>query len=159
MDRNLKTLFYLKKPKNYKSSEIPVYFRIRVNFVPNELATGVMCEPSHWNKKTERMKESCAGATKANVVLSQMELKAKDNYRYITEMEPQRIITAQDIKDILLGKQLKRIMLLDMFREHNDKVRGLVGQEYSAGTLQRYETSLKHTSDFIKKRYNATDIG
>jgi hypothetical protein len=39
---------------------------------------------------TKKLKESCAGATEANVVLSQMELKAKDNYRCITEMEPQR---------------------------------------------------------------------
>jgi hypothetical protein len=69
---------------------------------------------------------------------------------YHTEMEPQRIITAQDIKDILLGKQIKRIMLLEIFRKHNDKIRDLIGQGYSAWTLQRYETSLKYCPIFEK---------
>jgi hypothetical protein len=158
MDSSLKTLFYLKKPKNYIAGEIPVYLRITINLVPAELSTGIVCLPSSWNRKMERMKDSHPGSVQANMVLGQLELKAKDNYRYLTEMETQRIITAQDIKDILLGKQIKRIMLLEIFREHNDKIRDLIGQEYSAGTLQRYETSLKHTLDFIKKKYKASDI-
>jgi integrase len=158
MDSNLKTLFYLKKPKNYVSGEMPIYYRITLNLVPAELSTGISCIPSHWNKKTERIKESHLDSVRDNMVLSQLELRAKDNYRYISEMEPHRIMSSQDIKDILLGKQIKRIMLLDVFREHNEKVKGLIGQDFSAGTLQRYETSFKHTADFIKKKYKATDI-
>jgi len=158
MDSNLKTLFYLKKPKNYKAGEMPVYLRITLNLIPKELATGVSCLPSHWNRKTERIKDCSPSAFAGNSIISQMKLKANDNYRYLTEVEPNRIISATDIKDILLGKRIKRIMLLDVFREHNEKVRGLVGQEFSAGTLQRYETSLKHTADFIKQKYNSLDI-
>ena len=158
MDSNLKTLFYLKKPKNYKAGEMPVYFQITLNLVPVELSTGILCIPSYWNRKIERIKESHPYAVQHNMVLSQLELKAKDNYRYISEMESHRIISAQHIKDIILGKQIKRVMLLDVFREHNEKVKGLVGQDFAAGTLQRYETSLKHTADFIKKKYKTTDI-
>jgi len=34
----------------------------------------------------------------------------------------------------------------------------LVGKEYAAGTLQRYETSYRHTKSFIETRYKTSDL-
>jgi integrase len=34
----------------------------------------------------------------------------------------------------------------------------LVGGEYALGTLERYKTSLKHTIEFMKWKYNISDI-
>jgi len=49
-------------------------------------------------------------------------------------------------------------MLLEIFQEHNDQVTQLVGKDFAAGTLERYETSLKHTRSFIQWKYKADDI-
>jgi site-specific recombinase XerD len=49
-------------------------------------------------------------------------------------------------------------MLIPIFKEHNRKIKELLGIEYAPGTLERYETSLKHTSNFLLWKYNITDI-
>jgi site-specific recombinase XerD len=38
------------------------------------------------------------------------------------------------------------------------KIKELVGKEYAPGTLERYTTSLKHTLEFLKWKYNISDI-
>jgi hypothetical protein len=83
----------------------------------------------------ERIKESRPDFVQNNMVLSQLALNAKDNYRYISETEPHRIISSQDIKDILAARQIKHIILLEVFREHNEKMKGLVEQDFFAATL------------------------
>jgi len=49
-------------------------------------------------------------------------------------------------------------MLVPIFEDHNNKMEVLIPQEYAPGTLERYQTSLKHTKDFIKWKFNISDI-
>jgi hypothetical protein len=49
-------------------------------------------------------------------------------------------------------------MLIPIFKEHNSKIKELLGIEYAPGTLERYETSLKHTTNFLFWKYNIIDI-
>lgn len=41
-------------------------------------------------------------------------------------------------------------MLLEVFKERNQKVKALVGGDFAKGTHERYEISLKHTTEFIR---------
>jgi len=52
-------------------------------------------------------------------------------------------LTAENIKMLLQGQEINRPkhMLMVIFRQHNDQIKALVGREYAAGTLERYETS------------------
>lgn len=53
-------------------------------------------------------------------------------------------ISAQKVIDKYLGKDNKPvIMLLDLFREHNEKCCKLFGNGMAPGTIERYETSYK----------------
>ena len=61
-------------------------------------------------------------------------------------------------KKKLLGKNEKSRMLISLFKDHNKKVSALVGDEYAAGTLERYETSLRHTRSFLEWQYKVSDI-
>jgi len=54
-------------------------------------------------------------------------------------MDPDLVITSCELKDRLKGKIPKVQTLLGVFREHNAKVKALVGREFAAGTLERYE--------------------
>lgn len=49
-------------------------------------------------------------------------------------------------------------MLVPIFEDHNNKIEALLNQEFAPGTLERYKTSLKHTIDFLKWKYNVSDI-
>lgn len=158
MDSNLKILFYLKKPRNFTSGPIPIYLRITIDLLPKELSTGYSCPTKHWDVKTERVKNNAAEDAKTNDALTHLENKVKNNYRYLREMEPDLVITSCELRDRLKGKITKGQTLLGVFREHNAKVKALVGREFAAGTLERYETSLKHTADFISFKYKCHDL-
>jgi len=49
-------------------------------------------------------------------------------------------------------------MLIGIFQQHNDEIKALIGKDYAAATHVRYETSLKHTADFLKWKYKVSDI-
>ncbi|MCF2487512.1 phage integrase SAM-like domain-containing protein [Dyadobacter sp. CY347] len=58
----------------------------------------------------------------------------------------------------MLGKEVSKMTILKIFKEHNEQVAELVGTDFAPGTLERYETSLKHTREFIKWKYKEDDF-
>jgi hypothetical protein len=57
MNSNLKTLFFLKKPKAQKPGPMYVYMRITVDFQPTELSTGCSCLPKIEISKPKELKK------------------------------------------------------------------------------------------------------
>lgn len=49
-------------------------------------------------------------------------------------------------------------MVLKVFQSRNEQMEALVNSEYSAGTLERYKTSLPHTRAFIRWKYDVEDF-
>lgn len=49
-------------------------------------------------------------------------------------------------------------MLIEIFKDHNQKIAALVGNGFAKGTLRRYEISLRHTEKFLEYKYRMTDI-
>ena len=56
------------------------------------------------------------------------------------------------------GIEERKVTLIEVFKDHNSKMKELIGKEFSKGTWERYETSLRHTQAFMKWKYNITDI-
>lgn len=67
-------------------------------------------------------------------------------------------VTTAYMRNELLGVEDKKRSLVKIFQEHNNQVEALIGDEFAPGTLERYKTSLKHTVDFIKWKFNIPDI-
>jgi len=47
---------------------------------------------------------------------------------------------------------------MKIFRDHNSKIKALIGNGFEANTLKGYNTSEKHLTAFLKKHYGRTDI-
>lgn len=74
------------------------------------------------------------------------------------EMDGERI-TAQKVLDRYLGRnEPERHTILEVFREHNEKCRKLSGIDMSPATVERYDTCLKHTQEFIRTTYGEDDF-
>ena len=58
----------------------------------------------------------------------------------------------------MLGKSEKSYMLIELFKDHNNKVGSLVGKGFAPATYKRYETSLRHTQAFLKFQFGVSDI-
>ena len=156
MKTNFSLLFYMKKQKNYQSGAAPIYIRITVSGKRSETTTGRECEPSRWNAGAGRANGTKEDTRAFNAFLDDLQTKIYQAHRLLTEAD--ELITAETIRNKFLGKTEKPRSLIEIFKDHNKKVEALIGKEYAKGTLCRYQTSLKHTIDFLKWKYNLTDI-
>jgi site-specific recombinase XerD len=156
MKTKVSILFYAKRAKANTKGLIPIYSRITVGGKRIELSTNRFIEISKWSVKGNKMKGTTEEARSINnhldllknqIIDAQMELL----YKKIP-------ISTETLKNKLFGTEEQQRMLVPIFKEHNRKVKELVGKEYAAGTLQRYETSLKHTVEFLEWKYKITDI-
>jgi site-specific recombinase XerD len=156
MKTNFSLLFYLKKPKNYVSGPVPIYLRITVNGGRAETTSSRECDPAIWNNYSGRLKGTTEAVRSFNAYLDNLQHQVYDAHKALTEGDIP--ITAESIKNKLLGKDIKFISLLPVFKEHNRQMRALIGNGYAPGTLTCFETTFKHTENFLKWKYQATDI-
>ena len=156
MKTTFSLLFYLKKPKNYTGGLMPVYVRITVNGQRSETTTGRECETAQWNSAAGRLKGTKEEVKSFNAYLDDLQTKVYNAHRMLSEAD--ELITAETIRNKFQGKAGKSRYLIEIFKDHNKKVEALIGKEFAKGTLCRYKTSLKHTQDFLKWKYNLSDI-
>ncbi|MGB4576660.1 MAG: phage integrase SAM-like domain-containing protein [Paludibacter sp.] len=73
----------------------------------------------------------------------------------IREDEP---VNVENMRNKILGIEKRSHMLAGIFQQHNNEIKALIGKEYAPATHVRYETSLKHTANFLKWKYKISDI-
>ena len=156
MKTNFSMLFYLKKKKNYTSGLVPVYLRITVDGARAEVTTNRECEPEKWNSHSGRATGTKENIKSLNAFLDNLQSDAYEAHRYLHENG--KLITAESLKNRMLGKSEKSYMLIELFKDHNSKVASLVGKGFAPATHKRYETSLRHTQAFLKFKFGVADI-
>lgn len=152
-----KILFVAKQSRSTKTGEIPVLLRVTVNGQRCETSIALRVKPEKWNAIAERLIGDSREDQELNFRLDTIRMRIMQIYR---EMEFDREkITAKKIIDRYQGRdQEPTIMLLDVFREHNERCHKLAGKDMAPATVERYETSLKHTANFIKFNFSKDDI-
>jgi len=153
--KDLKTLCFIKRTKLLKNGEAPIFIRVTVGLERGEFGVKKSVHPKCWDETKQRVRSSCSGASEINTLLSNQEQRIRTIAEYIVFEEKQ--ITPQAIITKIQGKKEKRRTILEIFRDHNDKVKQLSGIDFSAATAQRYETSYMHTQNFIRWKYNKDD--
>ncbi len=157
MDTSFRLLFYLKKPNNYNSGAIPIYLRITVDGVRREISTSLQVDPAKWSAVARRVTGKSEAIKPVNEFLDMLQAKAIQARNQLMAMNIP--ITADNMASLILDKPLTpEHRIVDVFRDHNKKMEELIGKEYSAATLERYETSLKHTVSFMQDTYGISDI-
>ena len=67
-------------------------------------------------------------------------------------------VTAEILKNLFNGANQPPKMLLERFREHNEKYRALIGKDVVEATVLRYERTVRYLEEFLKKEYKSSDI-
>lgn len=148
--------FYAKSTKRNSVGLFPIYVRLTVDGNRLEYSTKKFIDPAKWSSSTSRMKGNSEEARSINSILDF--IKNKINEIQYELLKGGISFTIEEFKNRLLGTTERTRTLIPIFQDHNDKIKALIGKEYAAGTLERYETSLKHTKDFLLWKYNVTDI-
>ena len=156
MQNTFSVLFYPKRNDVNKEGKVPVYMRITLNGKRSELSIQHKVEIEHWNTGAGKAKGNTQEAKNLNRLMDTIKNKVYTHYRELVEKN--KVISAKSLKNAYLGIEERNITLIEIFRNHNEQVRELVGQEYAFNTLKRYQTAFRHIKKFLKYQYNLDDI-
>ena len=152
----LSVLFIIKKAKLLKNGEAPVCMRITVNKRVAEVMIKRSIPVDLWNQKKECSKGKDRVATELNHYINTVRAKILQIHR---ELEiDNKPITADIIKDCFYGRDKVQRSLLEVYAEHNEKCRALIGKEYSESTVIKFETSINRLKEYIRSCYHRDDI-
>jgi site-specific recombinase XerD len=149
-------LFYLKKRAGQSKGKLPVYMRITIDGRRAEIAVKSECELNRWNPSSGRASGNKEEVKKLNAYLDILQGKVYDIYRELVSKGV--VVTSEQLKAELSGVPRDRRMILQLFQQHNERLYALVGIEFSKNTYTRYETSLLHTREFIRWKYQLDDL-
>jgi site-specific recombinase XerD len=154
--KTFNVLFFLKKSKTDPNGPAHLYSRITINGDQTEISLGRKWSTKEWNQKIGRTVGTKKEAKELNHYIDTILFKIYEAKRNAIEEGVE--ITPDSIKQLLTGKTRNEKMILEVFKEHNQKVKELVGKDFAPLTLTRYKTSLEHTERFIKLKYGRNDL-
>ena len=156
MKTKILVLYFLRKSKVNAQGQMPIYQRITINGGRFDMSTGIFIEEDKWLSEAGKIK---GNTEEARIINGQLEMLRATIYETEKKLFMNQVpITFESFKNEYQGKRERERMLIPIFEEHNRKIKELVGYEYAPGTLERYQTSLKHTKNFLLWKYNITDI-
>ena len=148
--------FYAKSTKANTSGQLPIYIRLTVDGKRMEFSSKKFIDAAKWSTELSKMKGTSEEARSLNEYLNLMKSKIFDIQMEL--IHKNELLTLEVFKNKLLGIEERQRTLIPIFKDHNNKIKELVGKEYASGTLERYNTSLKHTIDFLEWKYKISDI-
>lgn len=152
----LSVLFIIKKSKLLKNGEAPICMRITVNKRVAEVMIKRSIPVDLWNQKKECSKGKDRVATELNHYINTVRAKILHIHR---ELEiDNKTITADIIKDCFYGRDKVQRSLLEVYAEHNEKCRALIGKEYTESTVTKFDTSINRLKEYIRSRYHRDDM-
>lgn len=156
MNKSFVLNFNLKSSRVSANGTVPIYMRISMDGTRAEIATKRYIFPEKWNESGQKAIGNAEEARSLNAYLKSIEQQVYNAHKEL--MEDKIPLTANNLKRKLFGKSKEIISLIQVFKEHNAQVSALVDREYAPATLKRYETALRHVSNFLTWKYSKPDI-
>lgn len=149
-------LFFLKKNRIKANGEAPISVRITVNGQYFEIYIKRSIPVDQWDQPRGRAKGKSRITTETNLYIEAIRSRIFQIHR---ELESDgRDITVETVRNKYFGVDEERKTLLQVFTEHNIEARSLIGKGYVDKTVQRFETTARYLSEFLKAEYNLSDI-
>jgi len=149
-------LFFIKRKKLLKDGTAPIYIRVTVRKAFAEFASGKSITPSAWLPQKGRAKGNTLYNKQLNSYLDQQEYLLHD-----IELSIQREgkeVSAKEILKKYKGEDKVNTSIIELYREHNEQLKGLIDISVASGTYKRHETSLKLFEEFLLAEYKRHDI-
>ncbi|RTY84848.1 site-specific integrase [Flavobacterium sp. ZB4P23] len=156
MNTAVSVLFYIKRSKVNNDGICPIYVRVTVQSKRFEFSSNKFVNPEKWSNEGSKVKGNNEETRSINSHLEYLKSKVSEAEKKLYKKDI--IITSENLKNEIFDLHDNQRMLIPIFKDHNNKIKELVGKEYAPGTLERYNTSLKHTVEFLEWKYKVSDI-
>lgn len=157
MKSTFRILFYAKRDKQKADGTVPIWCRITVvDGQATRFNTKSSINPNIWDSKAAKAGGKSKEAIEINSLWDTIKASIYKVYHDLQTRENN--VSAERVKNIFLGIEVKHQTILELFRRHNEDIEKLVGVSKTKGTLQKYEVAYRRLSDFIKLQYNTSDV-
>lgn len=156
MNTTVSVLFYIKRSKANIEGICPIYVRVTILTKRFEFSSNKFVNPERWSNEGSKVKGSTENTRSINNHLENIKSKVLEAEKKLFKKDI--ILTSENLKNELFGTGERQMTLIPIFKDHNNKIKELVGKEYASGTLERYNTSLKHITEFLEWKYKISDI-
>jgi site-specific recombinase XerD len=156
MEARMSILFFGKKTKNETSKLLSIYLRVTVNGERFEVSTQRYIEPTRWSVPAGKVKGNSEESRSINQHLDDLRQKV---YAYqkaiVNDGKP---FTKETLRLKWFGLEQRSHTLVEIFKQHNDQLRLLIGKDNSKATYTKYRTTLDHTVSFLQWKFKRSDI-
>ena len=154
--KRFSVLFFIKRSKLLKNGEAPVRVRVTYDRLYVELQLKRSIKVPLWSQEKEKSTGKDRNSVELNHYIDALRVKFYQIYQDL-ELEG-KIISARAIVNRYQGKDETFKTLYNVFKEHNDNCRKLIGTDYADITVRRYDNCLKYLMELIKRDYKVEDI-
>lgn len=155
-DEKIKVLLYLKKSAPDKMGKSPIMGRVTVGLSMSQFSCKLSCTPSLWSPRESRLSGKTREAVETNAKIEKLLLAVHSAYNVL--LERNQSFTADDVKNLFQGNVEGQMTLLKLFDRHIEEVRVRIGIDISPRTLPNYVYTRRRLAEFIKKRFNSSDL-
>jgi len=148
--------FFVRKASENEQGMVMIYLRVTISGKRFVVSTSRSVRLIDWSQSKGRMLGRSNEAKELNDFLEALNTKVRNiQQRFIVHNTS---VTVEEFAKQWRGVKEKSKMLLEIFKEHNDQVKQLIGAQYSLATWKRYVTSHDHTLHFLQQKYGLSDI-
>jgi integrase len=151
-----KILFYVRKNQVNKEGKANIMIRISVNGEISQFSSKMDIAPECWDVKLGKAAGNSAKAKQLNNILEDIKVSLRNHYREIETHET--YVTAEKIRNTFLGYAIKQNTLLEVFRNHIEDDRKLIGVSKTEATVAKYDRACRRLGEFMNEKYKISDI-
>ena len=153
----LTILFLLRRNRTNIKGLSPIECRITLDKKRKPFATGLFINPDNWNASKQKAFPANTDHNQLNTQLSL--IKQEINQAFLMLQVQQEVFDVEDIYLKYKGEDIKtEKTLLEVYTLHNDRMKKLVGIEYSEATYKKFEESKNHVKSFIRHNTQKSNI-
>jgi integrase len=149
--------YYISRNKPRKSGQVPITMKVYLCGDVVTLSTKRLVMPKDWDPEYGCARGRSPGAKVLNDYLDSLKLHAFKKYNELLIHHDE--VTAQLLKDAILGVDSARPkMFVEIWEEHNQRLKKMIGLENSYTNYQKHNTCKNHFVDFLSKEYKLSDL-
>ena len=149
-------LFYIKRNEPKKDGRVVIMVRVTINGVRSQFSSKLLVQPGQWDSKKEQVKGQIAEARNLNRLLEN--IRSSLNVHYNKFMSIDGHVTPERLRNIFLGLEEQEQTIILYFDKYNDQYKLKVGMTSTHKTYTRYLLTRERLVEFMKQRYNLSDI-
>ena len=151
-----KVLFLIRRNQVNKEGKCAIMIRITVDGEYERINSTLTIEPELWDSAASKAIGRSSKIAEFNKRIEDIRHVIKEHYYDI--LNRHGYVTAEMVKNAFTGVTAKEESLVPLYLQHLEDTKKLIGLSKADRTYKKYERMYRRVVDFMKKKYNITDI-